>query len=173
MKGERMSDRRFCQIVFWLKLCSAILLFIAAVWLCIYASVYLPQKIGTRASGAGAIFAIFGAGVAVAVVIALTLLISAGVIILLVCAVIFIAKERSHSPFNEGSNNHPKRYLGFRIAADIVLSLSSVIVLFFSISFGVGALISSLFTAFSIVLVVVAEIMQGMNLRRKNTDKDE
>ena len=169
-----MSERKFCQINFWLKLCCAILLFIAAVWLCIYASVYLPQKIGAQASGAGAFVAIFGTGIAIAVAISVTFLISAGSIVLSLSAVIFAVKEYKYSPLNINGENNNKRYLGFRIASDALLALSAVVLLSLAISFGPAALLSLFSSILSIVLIIAAEIMQEINLRRhRNKNKDE
>ena len=86
-----MKRSKVCKSIFGLKLAALGCFFCSAVWMCMFAIFILPGRIASSgAEGPGAIVAIFGVGVAIAVVIAITMMFTVGILVLLLCNVIFV-----------------------------------------------------------------------------------
>ncbi len=151
---------KVCKSVFWLKLASVICFICSAAWVCVYALALLPGKIAeTGGEGMGAVIGAFGAGLAIAVVIAILLLIACVLTVLLLCALALIVKERKYSPYNERGETNKKKYIGFRIAADVIFVLAAAVLLLIAIPFGAWGLPSTLMAGLGILSAVAAEIL--------------
>ncbi len=159
-KRENMKSLKVYKSVFGLKLAALGCFFCSAVWLCMFALFILPGRIASSgAEGPGAIVGIFGVGVAIAVVIAITMLITAGVLVLLLCTAIFVVKERKYSPYNESEEKNRKKYIGFRIAGDVIYAVSAIVLVWLAVSFGIQGLPSSLTAGLGILAALAAEIL--------------
>ena len=164
-----MREERICRTVFLCRIAAAVLLFCAAVGLCVYATVWLPKNIDGQAGGAGAFAAALGAGLALAAVIAVIYLICAVLTVVLLCAAVFSVKEHKYSPLNaEGGSR--KRHLGYRIAADALFVIAAAALLAIGIPFGAAALCPVLVAAFGAACAAAAEAVQTVAIRRKGRE---
>lgn len=151
---------KVCKSVFWLKFASVICFICSAVWVCVYALALLPGKIAeTGAEGVGAVIGVLGAGIAIAVVIVILMLIACVLMALLLCALALVVKERKYSPYNESGETDKKKYIGFRIAADVIFVLAAAVLLWIAVPFGVWGLPSTLTAGLGFLSAVVAEIV--------------
>lgn len=154
-----MKRSKVCRSIFGLKLAAIGCFFCSAVWLCMFAMFILPGRIAsTGAEGPGAIVSIFGVGVAIAVVIAITMLFTAGILVLLLCNVLFVVKECKHSPYNENGEDNRKKYIGFRIAGDVIYAVAAIVLIWLSVSFEIEGLPSFLTAMLGIMATLTAEI---------------
>lgn len=164
-----MKRSKVCKSIFGLKLAALGCFFCSAVWMCMFAIFILPGRIASSgAEGPGAIVAIFGVGVAIAVVIAITMMFTVGILVLLLCNVIFVAKECKYSPYNENGENNRKKYIGFRIAGDVIYAVAAIVLIWLSVSFKIEGLPSLLTAALGIMAALTAEIFA--KVFRKRTD---
>ena len=132
----------------------------SAVWVCVYALALLPGKIAEMgAEGMGAVIGILGAGIAIAVVIVILMLIACVLTVLLLCALALVVKERKYSPYNESGETDKKKYIGFRIAADVIFVLAAAVLLWIAVPFGVWGLPSTLTAGLGFLSAVAAEIV--------------
>ena len=71
-----MSGKNAAKLCFWFKTAAAVLFLAALAGLCYYSMSVLPERIkeGVEGSGAPVFAAVFGGGIAIAVVISLTIL---------------------------------------------------------------------------------------------------
>ena len=151
---------KVCKSVFWLKFASVICFICSAVWVCVYALALLPGKIAEMgAEGMGAVIGILGAGIAIAVVIVILMLIACVLTVLLLCALALVVKERKYSPYNESGETDIKKYIGFRIAADVIFVLAAAVLLWIAVPFGVWGLPSTLTAGLGFLSAVAAEIV--------------
>ena len=142
-----MKRSKVCKSIFGLKLAALGCFFCSAVWMCMFAIFILPERIASSgAEGPGAIVGIFGVGVAIAVVIAITMMFTVGILVILLCNVVFVAKECKYSPYNENGENNRKKYIGFRIAGDVIYAVAAIVLIWLSVSFKIEGL-PSLLTA--------------------------
>ena len=160
-----MSGKNAAKLCFWFKTAAAVLFLAALAGLCYYSMSVLPERVKEGVEGSGApVFAAFGGGIAIAVVIALTILFCGIAAVFSVCAAVFAFVERRCSPLS-GSPRR-KTYLGFRIASDVLLALGLVFVLFQSLPLGADALFSTLTAFAGAAAVIAAEVWQGVALKR-------
>lgn len=163
-----MKRSKVCKSIFGLKLAALGCFFCSAVWMCMFAIFILPGRIASSgAEGPGAIVAIFGVGVAIAVVIAITMMFTVGILVLLLCNVIFVAKECKYSPYNENGENNRKKYIGFRIAGDVIYAVAAIVLIWLSVSFKIEGLPSLLTAALGIMAALTAEILQKFFEKRR------
>lgn len=154
-----MKRSKVCKSIFGLKLAALGCFFCSAVWMCMFAIFILPGRIASSgAEGPGAIVAIFGVGVAIAVVIAITMMFTVGILVILLCNVIVVAKEFKYSPYNENGENNRKKYIGFRIAGDVIYAVAAIVLIWLSVSFKIEGLPSLLTAALGIMAALTAEI---------------
>lgn len=166
-----MKRSKVCRSIFGLKLAALGCFFCSAVWLCMFALFILPGRISSSGGeGAGAIIVGFGVGVAIAVVIALTMMIAVAVLVLLLCNIIFVVKECKYSPYNENEDFNRKKYIGFRIAGDVIYAVAAIVLIWLSISFGIQGLPSLLTAVIGIMATLAAEILA--KVFRKKTDTE-
>lgn len=161
-----MSGKNAAKLCFWFKTAAAVLFLAALAGLCYYSISVLPERIkeGVEGSGAPVFAAVFGGGIAIAVVIALTILFCGIAAVFSVCAAVFAFVERRCSPLSGSSRK--KTYLGFRIASDVLLALGFAFVLFQSLPLGANALFSTLTAFAGAAAVIAAEVRQGVALKR-------
>ena len=166
-----MGKLKVCRSIFGFKLAALGCFFCSAVWLCIFALFILPDRIASSGGeGAGAIVVGFGVGVAIAVVITITIMIAVGVLVLLFFNIIFVVKERNYSPYNEKEDYNRKKYIGFRIAGDVIYAVAAIVLIWLSVSFGIQGLPSLLTAVLGFLATLAAEIFA--KVFRKKTDAE-
>ena len=81
-----------------------------------------------------------------------------GILVILLCNVIFVAKECKYSPYNENGENNRKKYIGFRIAGDVIYAVAAIVLIWLSVSFKIEGLPSLLTAVLGIMAALTAEI---------------
>ena len=97
-------------------------------------------------------------------------MIAVGVLVLLLCNIIFVVKECKYSPYNENEDYNRKKYIGFRIAGDVIYAVAAIVLIWLSVSFGIQGLPSLLTAVIGIMATLAAEILA--KVFRKKTDTE-
>lgn len=119
-----MKRERIHKHIFRLKMLVAGLIFLMAVWIFFDTFILLPRSITPGAEGLEAIFVGFASGIALAVVMAFSIIVAGVAILLLGFGVIVCIKERKYNPLAGGKAADPRRYKTCRILADVLLIVS-------------------------------------------------